>query len=104
MDKTIYQLFWAFYHKKTEASYGSSLLEVTALAFAVTTFHPYLSNSHFRVFSYNLALTYLNNLKNGPSKFLRYSLLLANYNVTLDHIRGSENVVADALSPREYPP
>jgi Integrase zinc binding domain len=49
-------------------------------------------------------LKHIQDLKKGSSKFIRYSILLQNYNFTIEHIPGTKNTVADALSRIDHAP
>lgn len=43
-------------------------------------------------------LTFLTTLQNPNQRLMRWSLFLQPYNLEIRHIKGTENVVADALS------
>lgn len=72
--------------------------ELLAIHFAITTFRPYLYGTHFTVKSDHAPLVYLYNMKNPASKLTRIRLELEEYDFTIIHIKGKDNVVADALS------
>lgn len=72
--------------------------ELLAIHFAITTFRPYLYGTHFTVLSDHAPLVYLYNMKNPASKLTRIRLELEEYDFTIIHIKGKDNVVADALS------
>lgn len=88
-----------------ERNYSASLLEVTALAEALKTYYPYIGGeTHFTVKTDHLSLKYLNDLKLGPSRLVRYALLFAPYNFTIEHLPGKQNQLCDSLSRRYYEP
>ena len=88
-----------------ERSYSAALLEVSALAEALKTYHPYIGAAkHFVVKTDHLSLKYLQQLKLGPSRLIRYAVLFAPYNFTVQHISGEKNQLCDSLSRRPYPP
>jgi hypothetical protein len=88
-----------------EKHYSASLLEVTALAEALKTYYPYIGGeTHFTVKTDHLSLKYLNELKLGPSRLVRYALLFAPYNFTIEHVPGKQNQLCDSLSRRPYEP
>lgn len=72
--------------------------ELIAVHWSIKHFKPYLYGTHFLVRSDHKPLVYLYNLKDPSSKLTRLRLELAEYNFTIEHIAGKNNVVADALS------
>ena len=50
-----------------------------------------------------LALTFLHSLQCSNQRLIRWSLFLQSYTLDIRHVKGTENVVADALSwaPRD---
>jgi hypothetical protein len=88
-----------------ERSYSAALLEVSALAEALKTYHPYIGAAkHFTVKTDHLSLKYLQQLKLGPSRLIRYAVFFAPYNFTVQHISGEKNQLCDSLSRIPYPP
>ena len=69
-----------------------------AIHFAITTFRPYLYGTEFKVMSDHRPLVYLYGLKDPSSKLTRIRLELEEFNFVVHHIKGKDNVVADALS------
>lgn len=72
--------------------------ELLAIHFAINHFRPYIYGTHFTVRSDHKPLIYLFGLKNPSSKLTRIRLELEEYNFTIEHIKGKNNVAADALS------
>lgn len=72
--------------------------ELLAIHFAVKHFKPYLYGTHFQLQTDHKPLIYLFNLKDPSSKLTRLRLELAEFNFTISHIKGKENVIADAFS------
>lgn len=72
--------------------------ELLAIHFAITVFRPYLYGQKFTVFSDHKPLIYLYSLKNPASELTRIRLDLKEYDFVIHHIKGKDNVVADALS------
>jgi hypothetical protein len=88
-----------------ERSYSAAMLEVSALAEALKTYHPYVGAArHFTVKTDHLSLKFLRDLKLGSSRLIRYALFFAPYNFTVQHISGATNQLCDSLSRRPYPP
>ncbi|XP_067633073.1 retrovirus-related Pol polyprotein from transposon 412 isoform X3 [Eurosta solidaginis] len=73
-------------------------LELLAIFFAIKQFRPYIYGTHFTVKSDHRPLVYLFNMKDPSSKLSRIRLELAEYNFTIEYIKGKTNVGADALS------
>lgn len=72
--------------------------ELLAIHFAITNFRPYLYGTHFTVYSDHRPLVYLYSLKDPSSKLTRIRLELEEYSFDVIHIKGKDNVVANALS------
>lgn len=72
--------------------------ELIAMHWAIKHFRYYLYGRHFLVRSDHRPLIYLYNLKESSAKLTRLRLELAEYTFSIEHIRGKDNVVADALS------
>lgn len=84
--------------KKGEINKSTIEKELIAIHYAITTFRPYLFGRKFTVLSDHKPLIYLYNLKNPASKLTRIRLELEEYDFDVQHIRGKDNVIADALS------
>jgi RNase H-like domain found in reverse transcriptase len=77
-----------------ERSYSAALLEVSALAEALKTYHPYIGAAkHFVVKTDHLSLKFLQKLKLGPSRLIRYAVLFAPYNFSIQHISGEKSAM-----------
>lgn len=72
--------------------------EMLAIHFAVKTFGPYVFGRHFTVRSDHKPLISLYKLKNPTGKIARIKIDLEEYDFTVEHIPGKNNVAADALS------
>lgn len=72
--------------------------ELIAIHWAVKNFRPYLYGTNFIINSDHKPLTYLFALKEPSSRLTRIRLDLEEYNFTINHIKGKDNCVADALS------
>ena len=82
--------------------YHSSKLEFLALKWAVTDqFREYLQYSPFKVKTDNNPLTYMMTTPNLDAIGHRWVAALANFNFTIEYLRGTDNKVADALSQVE---
>ncbi len=81
-----------------EVRYGSSLLEVSAVIFALETFHCYIFHSQFTLYSDNKALQWLMDVKSPNSRLMKWKLKLQAYDFEIKYIKGKSNTVADCLS------
>ncbi|XP_065438558.1 uncharacterized protein LOC135981218 [Chrysemys picta bellii] len=82
----------------TEQNYATIEKECYAIVWAVKQLKPYLYNKKFTVLSDHAPLVWLHRAKGNNSRLLRWSLALQEYEMDIVHIRGKENIVADALS------
>jgi hypothetical protein len=85
---------------KHQKNYSTIEKETLALILALQHFEVYVSSGPFpvEIFTDHNPLTFLSKMKNHNQRLLRWSLFLQEYNLEIRHIRGKENVVADALS------
>lgn len=84
----------------TEAELKYTIFEKEALAviMAFDKFHVYLDSKSFDLYTDNSALSYCLSGSKHVGRLARWALKLSAYKYTVRPIRGSENVVADALS------
>lgn len=76
--------------------------ELLSIHWALSHFKPYIYGRKFLVRSDHRPLVYLFGMKNPSSKLTRIRLDLEEYDFQIEHIRGVENVGADALSRIEF--
>ena len=93
----------SFYSKKLnkhQRNYSTVEKEALALLLAVRHYDVYLSSSPFPicVFTDHNPLVFVNRMKNDNQRLLRWSLTLQGYNLVICHVKGKDNVFADALS------
>ena len=86
----------------TELKWNICEQECLALVEAIKHFRPYISHNHFTVYSDNIALKWLQNIKDQNGRLGRWSLKLQGYNFTIHHKPGIKNSNSDALSRRSY--
>ena len=85
--------------KGSEAKYHSSKLEFLALKWAVVNqFREYLQYRPFQVMTDNNPLTYVMSSPNLDAMGHRWVTALANFNMSLEYQKGTDNKVADCLS------
>ena len=85
---------------KYQKNYSVVEKETLGLVLALEHFDVYLGSTPFKIKVYtdHNPLTLLKTMKNKNQRLVRWSLALQEYNLEIQHIPGSENVVADALS------
>ena len=71
-----------------------------ALVLAIQHFVVYVSDGSkpLQVFTDPNPLTFIEKMKDKNRKNLNWSLLLQEHNLCINHIKGCDNVIADALS------
>ena len=85
---------------KYQMNYSVVGKETLGLVLDLEHFDVYLGSTPFKIKVYtdHNPLTFLKTMKNKNQRLVRWSLALQEYNLEIQHIPGSENVVADALS------
>ena len=85
---------------KCQQKYSTIEKECLALLLALQHFDVYLNVTLHPILVYtdHNPLTFLHKLSNKNQRLTRWSLLLQEYNITIKHIKGKDNVIADALS------
>ena len=85
---------------KAQKNYSTIEKELLALILTLQHFHIYVtsSSSPVVVFSDHNPLVFLHKLKDKNQRLLRWSLLLQEYNLDIQHINGKDNLIADCLS------
>lgn len=83
---------------KAEKNYSTVEKELLAVVWGVRHFRPYLYGRKFVVYTDHRPLVYLFSLTDPSSRLTKFRLALEEYNFDVIYKRGSENVIADALS------
>lgn len=83
---------------KAEKNYCVIEKELLGVVWAVKHFRPYLFGRKFHIYTDHRPLVYLFGMNNPSSRLTKFRLVLEEYDFTINYIRGSENVTADALS------
>ncbi|KAL0320420.1 UNVERIFIED_CONTAM: Retrovirus-related Pol polyprotein from transposon RE2 [Sesamum radiatum] len=81
-----------------QCNYSTIEKELLAIVFAFDKFRSYLLGSKIVVFSDHAALKHLLSKKESKPRLIRWILLLPEFDLTIKHRKGSENLVADHLS------
>lgn len=81
-----------------ERNYSATEREALAVLFAVEKFEPYLGSRQFKVVTDHASLKWFTRLENPSGRLARWSCRLSQFNFTVEHRKGTDNVVPDALS------
>lgn len=82
----------------TEQKYHINEQECLAMIWAIRKYRPYLEDRHFTLRTDSKAITWLHQFKETRSKLMRWSLLLQEFNFTIEHVPGKHNELPDLLS------
>ncbi|XP_066952268.1 uncharacterized protein [Macrobrachium rosenbergii] len=92
----------SYFSKKllpAERKYSTIEKEALALVKSVSHFSIYLSSSlQVEVLTDHNPLVFINKMKGANQRILRWALLLQEYNLVFQHIKGVDNKIPDALS------
>ena len=85
---------------KHQKNYSTIEKECLAMLLALQHFDVYLNTTVYPVlvFTDHNPLTFIHRMKNKNQRLVRWSLTLQEYNLDIRHIKGKDNVMADALS------
>ena len=80
--------------------YSTIEKETLALVMTLHHFDVYLNTTRYPVlvFTDHNPLVFLTQMRNKNGRLTRWALVLQEYDLDIKHIRGKDNVVADALS------
>ena len=78
-------------------NYSTIEKECLSLILAVQHFEVYLTSSSLPivVYSDHNPLTFINKMKNNNQRLMRWCLMLQEYNIDIQHIKGKDNIIAD---------
>lgn len=83
---------------KAEQNYSATEREALAVIFAVEKFQAYLGSRKFKVVTDHSSLKWFLKLENPSGRLARWGCRLSQYNFEIEHRKGTDNVVPDALS------
>jgi hypothetical protein len=84
--------------KGPELNYSATELEAVAILFGILKWRVYLEGREFVIHTDNHALTFLKMCRPPNSRLMRFVLFLQQFNFRVEHMRGTENFLADYLS------
>lgn len=93
----------SYYSRKfnnSQRNYSTIEKEILAVILALQHFNVYVDSpiEPVVVYSDHNPLVFAHKFKNNNQRLARWSLILQEYNLSIQHIRGKDNVIADALS------
>ena len=91
----------AFYSKKLnrcQRNYSVTELECYAAVLSVKKFRAYIEGYEFEIITDHSSLQWLMQQKDLSGRLARWSLKLQGFNFTIEHRKGKDNIVPDALS------
>lgn len=83
---------------KCERNYSATEREALAVLFSVEKFQAYLGSRRFKVITDHSSLKWFMNLENPSGRLARWGCRLSQFNFEIEHRKGTDNVVPDALS------
>lgn len=80
--------------------YSTIEKEALALVLTLSHFEVYVGSSTQPVIVYtdHNPLVFIDRMRNGNQRIMRWSLVIQSFNIQVKHIRGMDNMIADALS------
>jgi hypothetical protein len=84
--------------KGPEKNYSTVEIEAVALLFAMSKWQIYFLGRKFVIRTDNYALTFLKTCRPSNSRLIRFMLYLQQFDYETEHVKGSENFLADFLS------
>uniref|UniRef100_A0A8C5DBJ5 Gypsy retrotransposon integrase-like protein 1 n=1 Tax=Gouania willdenowi TaxID=441366 RepID=A0A8C5DBJ5_GOUWI len=87
-------------YNRHQVGYSTIEKEALSLLFALQHFEVYVGSSTLPVVIYtdHNPLVFLNRMRNSNQRLMRWALLIQDFNLNIVHKKGTENVLADALS------
>lgn len=90
--------FFSRKFNRHQLNYSVVEKEALALIWSLQQFQVYVGSGPVVVYTDHNPLTFLNSLHCPNQRLIRWSLFLQSYSLEIHHIKGKDNVVADALS------
>ncbi|KAK4299811.1 hypothetical protein Pmani_027943 [Petrolisthes manimaculis] len=98
-DQVLHPVAFFSYKLKTyQRSYATIEKEALALLMSLEHFKVYVGQSPVTVYTDHNPLVFLERMKLNNQRLLCWSITLQPYNLVIRHIKGTDNLIADALS------
>ncbi|KAG1167055.1 hypothetical protein G6F36_012698 [Rhizopus arrhizus] len=88
---------------RSEKRYSVTMRELLGVVYALTQFHKFIWGTRFTLYTDHKALCYIHSQKNANSMLIKWLDVILDYNFSVVHVRGLDNILPDKLS-RLYPP
>ena len=88
---------------KAERNYSATELECLTVNWGVWKMRDYLEGYHFVILTDHQSLKWLDGIENPSGRLARWAMELSQWDYEIKYRRGTENTVADALSPQPLP-
>lgn len=95
-ERPIY--FYSHKLNKAQCNYSVTERECLAAVLSIEQFRPYIEGYHFHVITDHASLKWLMGQKDLSGRLARWSLKLQGYDFDIQHRKGSQHTVPDALS------
>lgn len=82
----------------SERNYSTTEREALAVVWALSKFRGYIEGQSIKIVSDHQPLRWLMSLKSPTGRLARWALQIQSYNLSIDHIPGKSNFIADLLS------
>lgn len=83
---------------KNEVNYSTTERELLAVIYALEQFKSYVEGQDCKIITDHASLLWFYKLKNPSGRLARWSMRLSQFNFTIEHRKGRENIIPDALS------
>lgn len=87
--------------KNTELKYTTTEKEMLSIVYSIGKLKYYLMGNKFIIQTDHSALTFLMRTKFTNNRIYRWALLIQDYDFEIMHIKGKDNIIADALSRKD---
>ncbi|MCP4460182.1 MAG: hypothetical protein GY816_19485 [Cytophagales bacterium] len=84
--------------KKYEKNYSINELEALAVVYCFEVFRPYVLLRHTTIYTDNIAIKWVFSNPNNKGRLSKWALQLSEFRYTIEHKKGKQNTVSDALS------
>ena len=91
----------AYYSRKLlrrEKNYSTIEKELLAIMSGLNEFQVYIGQGPIKIYCDHNPLVWLNRLRASNQRLLRWALCLSEYDISVQHIKGTHNLMADMLS------
>ena len=88
---------------KHERNYNTTERELLGVVYGILHFRHYLESKHFQLYTDHAALIPLLTNTGLTHRWARWALDIQQFQFTIQHVKGDDNIPPDVMSRREYP-